>query len=127
LQRQQLSNFLLIIGRGSKGDSKTDGFWKYSDPEEKKRDKTFDTGIGVLKLLDDTKLRDALEDVHNQLRDDNANIKRLDDTITFVSESLKKKIADTAEELTTNLKAYTDTGIETEHGINQEKFADIDE
>jgi hypothetical protein len=65
--------------------------------------------------------------VHNQLRDDNANIRRLDDTIIAVNENLKKKIADTAEEVTNNLKAYTDMGIEQEHQINQDKFANIDE
>jgi hypothetical protein len=65
--------------------------------------------------------------VHNQLRDDNANIRRLDDTIIAVNENLKKKIIDTAEEVTNNLKAYTDQGILEEHQINQEKFINIDE
>ena len=65
--------------------------------------------------------------MHNQLRDDNANIRRLDDTIIAVNENLKKKIVDTAEEVTTNLKAYTDMGISEEHQINQDKFANIDD
>jgi hypothetical protein len=93
----------------------------------KKREKTVDAGLQCIKLLDDSKLRDALEDVHNQLRDDNANIRRLDDTIIAVNENLKKKIIDTAEEVTINLKAYTDMGISEEHQINQDKFANIDD